>query len=132
MEKEIDTLARTIYGEARGESLSGRVAIANVILNRIKRKSWFGKTVKEVCLKPWQFSCWNSNDPNRNKIKEVTAFDKTFKECLTVAELAVLGLLSDNTRGACHYHNNTVSPDWARNEPTCAIIGSHLFYNGVA
>ena len=65
---DIDTLARTIYGEARGESRQGKIAVACVILNRVKRKKMCGwreingykvATVAATCLKPWQFSCWN-------------------------------------------------------------------------
>lgn len=46
-EKETDILARTIYGEARGESISGMEAVASVVLNRVafaKRRGrfWWG------------------------------------------------------------------------------------------
>ena len=61
-EKETDILARTIYGEARGESISGMEAVASVVLNRVafaKRRGrfWWGKFVcrglpraEAVCL----------------------------------------------------------------------------------
>ena len=66
---ELEIFAKTLYGEARGESLAGIEAVANVILNRHKmalhqHHTWWGKTIPEICLKPMQFSCWNPMDPN--------------------------------------------------------------------
>ncbi|MES2252810.1 MAG: cell wall hydrolase, partial [Pseudomonadota bacterium] len=75
---DIDILARTIYGEARGEygrvdgGLAALIAVGNVIVNRTQQQTWFGRTVRDVCLKPYQFSCWNRNDPNLPKLMEVT------------------------------------------------------------
>jgi len=66
--EEVDVLARTLYGEARGEGLLGLEAIANVIMNRLKisRKKtngyWWGNSIVGICRKPYQFSCWNKDD----------------------------------------------------------------------
>lgn len=83
MNRDTDILARTIYGEARGESISGQEAIASVILNRVafaKRRGryWWGNTIAGVCLAPWQFSCWNENDPNRKIIERADDADIGF------------------------------------------------------
>ncbi|MFV0626348.1 MAG: cell wall hydrolase [Alphaproteobacteria bacterium] len=132
-----EVLARTIYGEARGEDLEGKKAIACVILNRVrlakqnKKYVWWGSTIKEVCIKPWQFSCWNENDPNSKKIKAIKESDPTFRDCLIVAENAVNGLLQDTTNGATHYHTKKIMPKWARVKKPCAEIGNHLFYNNI-
>ena len=72
--RTIDTLARTIYGEARGEPIRGKEAVAAVVLNRVGRAMerggwWWGSSVAEVCRRPWQFSCWNADDANRTKIE---------------------------------------------------------------
>ena len=48
---EIDLLARTIWGEARGEGQTGMQAVANVIMNRVKKGGWWGATVQDVVLK---------------------------------------------------------------------------------
>ena len=54
---DLDILARTIYGEARGEKTVGKKAIACVVLNRYKSGKWFaGKTIAETCQKIYQFS----------------------------------------------------------------------------
>lgn len=136
--KDIDTLARTIYGEARGEPLAGKEAVAAVIMNRVKRAKrspllnyWWGADVISVCQKPWQFSCWNATDPNREKILSVTAENRSFKSCLKVAERAISGDLSDPTEGATHYHTKAILPPWARRKTPSAEIGNHLFYNDI-
>lgn len=130
MSDEIEILARTLFGEARGEALSGKVAVAQVILNRARKGGWFGSSIKEVCLKPWQFSCWNKNDPNRKKIEAVDTSHPIFATCLLVADLAVHGLLADETNGADHYFAKSIpEPYWAKGQQAVAEIGGHLFYS---
>lgn len=133
-DQSVDVLARTIYGEARGQPYAGMVAVANVVLNRVRKAQrydggyWWGNDIVGVCLKPYQFSCWNKNDPNLSIIKKVTASDQGFRDCLEIARRAVDGHLSDNTNGATHYHADYVSPYWAANKSPVAAIGAHLFY----
>ena len=53
------TVALTLYAEARGEPIEGRIAVANVIRNRVRlQKARYGFSPKQVCLKAHQFSCW--------------------------------------------------------------------------
>ncbi len=134
--REIDVLARTIYGEARGEPVRGKEAVAAIVLNRVRRARrlrgyWWGDDVESVCTKPWQFSCWNENDPNRAKIEAVENSNSTFKTCLRVARRALAGTLKDPTKGATHYHTLNVSPPWAKGRAAAVIIGRHRFYNDV-
>jgi len=130
------TLARTLYGEARGEKVRGLEAVACVIINRVKRAEerggyWWGATVAEVCLRPWQFSCWNEGDPNRIKIETVDTSNRSFASCLRIARRAVARVLADPTNGATHYHGRDVNPPWARARKPSAEIGNHRFYNDV-
>lgn len=149
---ELEVLARTIFGEARGEGDAGRVGVANVILNRVKVAKAFhekteGKklshlfgvgTIISAAQRPWQFSCWNESDPNRKKILAVTAGDKAFAECIVVARLAIAGLIVDNTKGSTHYHTTAMGfpPSWRqpnqlKDPEPVVIIGKHSFYNNV-
>lgn len=133
----VEVLARTLYGEARGEPVRGKEAVAAVIMNRVRKAEarggwWWGDDVIGVCLKPWQFSCWNPGDPNRARILAVTADNKTFATCLRIARRAIAGGLDDPTGGATHYHNRSVHPPWAWNHAPSAEIGGHLFYATVA
>ncbi|HYG89543.1 MAG TPA: cell wall hydrolase [Azospirillum sp.] len=134
IEEAVDTLARTLWGEARGEPVRGIEAVAAVVINRVRRAErrggfWWGDSVVAVCRKPYQFSCWNADDPNRAKLRAVTAADPVFATCLRVARRAVAGLLADPTGGATHYHAIGLHPDWAVGHGPCAEIGRHLFYN---
>lgn len=137
----IDTLARTIYGEARGETTEGREAVANVVINRIRfaqarqgGRYWWGNTFEFVCRKPWQFSCWNDDDPNREKLMLVQAENDVFAECLEVARRAVDGELRDNTEGATHYHVTSMPfpHSWGKPIDPHLTIGRHVFYKGIA
>lgn len=130
----IDTLARTLWGEARGEPRLGKEAVAAVVLNRVKRgrPDRFGATVEEVCRKPKQFSCWNPGDPNRALLEHVDRTDAAFAECLEVAQRAVEGTLPDPTDGSDHYHRDDVFPDWSRGKVAARTIGRHRFFNDIA
>lgn len=132
-----EVLARTLYGEARGEPTPGKEAVACVILNRAARAEarggsyWWGRDVAGVCLKPWQFSCWNPGDPNRPKLLAVTESNRAFRACLEVADRALAGAIEDITKGATHYHTRAVTPAWSRGRTPCAEVGAHVFYNDV-
>lgn len=129
----VDVLARTIWGEARGEGSAGMNAVAGVILNRVKiaeenGKFWWGNNIIQVCQKPYQFSCWNRSDPNFRVLQEVTENDVYFASAVRIARRAVADVLDDVTNGATHYHEQSVAPYWAKGEKPCAVIGRHKFY----
>ena len=136
MSEDLDTLARTIYGEARGESISGMEAVASVVLNRLafsrrKGRYWWGNTIKGICRCPYQFSCWNKSDSNYALIQRVTDTDIIFCICKRIAGRAISGVLEDNTAHATHYHTKSTNPSWSRGKIPCAEIGRHLFYNDI-
>lgn len=129
----VDVLARTLWGEARGEGAEGMQAVASVVLNRVavaekKGKFWWGNNIIQVCQKPYQFSCWNRADPNFRKLQAVDERDLYFATALRVARRAVAGALPDITGGATHYHAKGVMPYWAKGETPGAEIGRHVFY----
>ena len=128
MDKETEILAKTLYGEARGEGLSGIEAVANVMINRAKKPGWWGRGIREVCLKPYQFSCWNKDDPNRCHLEQDLTHEPIFDVCVRVAVRAIKGLLPDRTKGSTHYHTLKTHPAWAAALVPNAQIGNHLFY----
>ena len=134
---EIDVLARTLWGEARGEGDEGMKAVACVVMNRIKiaqenkDKYWWGGTIIDVCQKPYQFSCWNYNDPNREKLLSVNDTDLYFATARRIAQRGLLGFLPDITEGATHYHTAGISPYWTRKMNVSAMIGNHIFYREI-
>ncbi len=124
----VDVLARTIWGEARGEGTAGMQAVANVIMNRAANPGWWGTDIQSVCLAPWQFSCWNPTDPNLIQLTGVDASDPQFAVALQLAQAAVAGQLPDITGGATSYYNpSLVQPSWASSMTVTAQIGSQVF-----
>lgn len=129
----IDVLARTLWGEARGEGGQGMEAVACVILNRVavaeeRGGYWWGKDIISVCQKPYQFSCWNRSDPNYRQLQAVTDKDIHFATAIRIARRAVANILIDITNGATHYHTKSIMPDWTQGQTPCAVIGNHIFY----
>ncbi|WP_298374408.1 cell wall hydrolase [Azospirillum sp.] len=123
-----EIIARTLWGEARGEGIAGMAAVAGVIANRVRSPRWWGKTVSTVCLKPYQFSCWLKGDPNRDKLLTVTEADRSYWLALEIADELEDGRLRDVTAGADHYHSTRVQPEWSRGKTPVATIGVHRFY----
>lgn len=132
-EQDIDTLTRTLYGEARGESRLGQVAVAWVIKNRVNPKRMRRRTVQRVCTEPWQFSCWNENDPNRNKLIALSQTDGEYRRLRQVAEDVLFIVIPDPTSGANHYLNEkflrrlNALPSWFDVSKMTARIGDHTF-----
>jgi len=140
---ESQVLALTAYGEARDQPIDGRIAIVNVIRNRVKaQRASFGRTARAVCLKPWQFSCWRPEGGKAN-YDVVLAAARTLtqpdgivgpilRECVWIAEGALAGAFRDSTRGATHYLTaalyGAAPPAWARGLTPVCRIGAHVFF----
>jgi N-acetylmuramoyl-L-alanine amidase len=127
---EVELLARCIWGEARGQSVQGKLAVAHVVLNRVNARAYYGRTIKEVVLKPWQFSCFNENDPNLAKILGLNVANPDLAYCHAVADVALLTDNPDPTGGATHYHATQVRPSWVSSAQMTFLcrIDNHLFY----
>jgi len=129
----------TIYGEARGESKPGRIAVGSVILERVDKQEWMGKTIKDVCLMPYQFSCYLPADPNFEKLSAIAAaWDATYHQSIAVQECyAIASGLIDGTIArdetiagahATHYKTLSCRAAWESEMKKVAIIGRHEFF----
>jgi len=136
--RDVTYLAATIYGEARGESMAGKRAVAHVVKNRAEQGGWWGDTIQSVVQKPYQFSAWNDNDPNSPIVKDI-AFnfgrkcsefldDEVLQDCLCAAIEVLNGHVEDKTDGATHYHARSIHPDWADRLEETVVTGNHVFY----
>jgi spore germination cell wall hydrolase CwlJ-like protein len=105
-----------LFGEARNCSEEEKIAIAYTAINRASDgKKWNGSTVKESILVPYQYSCFNINDPNRKKLMNPEIYDiKSFRECLVVAGDVLNRKYKDPTQGATHYHVSGINPSWSK------------------
>lgn len=134
---DTEALVLTVYGEARGESIEGQVAVMNVIMNRAKTRH---RTIKEICFEPKQFSCWNFSDPNFPILKELAEkainSDLPNEGILSQIKYLAAGVLGnyfrDNTVGAEYYMTNALfnsdkRPSWALKPHSVIVIGKHTF-----
>lgn len=127
-------LARTLWGEARGEGADGMRAVAAVILNRVivanstGKAYWWGNDIAAVCLRAQQFSCWNAGDANLPLLRAVSTADPAFRDALRIAKETMCGKLADPTGGATHYHALNCFPHWAEDQTPLCRIGQHVFY----
>lgn len=128
-ERDYEIMAKTIFGEARGEERTGQLAVACCIFNRFKSKKWFSaSSVAGVCQKPYQFSCWNKSDPNAQKIANLSY--ATYSKYFDVIKEA---LEFDITNGATHYYapKSCPKPKWAEGKKPCYICGNHEFFKDI-
>ena len=108
-------LSCCIYGEARGESYTGKVAIAAVVLNRVKSSS-FPNTISGVIYQPGAFTAVSDGQINLG----------TNDECTRAAQDALNGW--DPTYGCVYYYNpRTATSQWIRTRPVVITIGNHVF-----
>lgn len=130
---ELDVLARTIFGEARGCDTDIKEAITNIVMNRVRvsearGKYWWGNNIIQVCQKPYQFPCWDRSSELYKDLLNVTAEDLEFLFCMTTALGGIEGTLQDNTERSTHYHHESNAPFWSRTEHPEVIINDFKFY----
>lgn len=117
---ELDLLAKIIFAEARGESLDGQIAVAAVILNRVKHNQ-FPNTVRDVIYERshghFQFT------PAGNGALDQAAPTSVQYDA---ARRALQG--EDPTGGALYFYNpSRTSDQWVRSRTVSTIIGNHVF-----
>ena len=112
---DLDLLARVVYGEARGESYVGQVAVAAVVLNRVESAS-FPNTIAGVVYQAGAFDCVADGQIN------LTPDDTAVK----AAQDALNGW--DPTYGCLFYYNpRTATSAWMLSRPVKLVIGQHNF-----
>ena len=111
--KDVKCLATAIYHEANTESLQGKKAVANVILNRVKHSD-YPNTVCGVISQKSQFSWYRKVKHNHTD------------ETLTIAR-EMLNKRRDNTNGALFFHSGK-NPHWTKKMKMTKQIGNHKFY----
>ncbi len=123
-------LAMCLWGEARGEMPAARLAVGNVVHNRLQRDlRCYGRTWRTVILHPYAFSCFLPADPNRAKLLRPLLYGSgaLWSECIVVARMLIAGAGEDNTLGATHYYDASLDvhpPAWASSpqmKPTVTI-----------
>lgn len=126
-------MALTMWGEARREGEIGMRAVGHVIDNR-RRSGRHGAYATDTVSQAYQFSCWNSGDPNRRAIDSIDRLPRDsadYRAWLAAKRIAaeiLEGRSADPTGGALFYHTVAVAPRWSAGVPPVRRIGSHLFF----
>lgn len=119
----------TIWQEARNQTEAGKLAVAEVIRNRMAKRYWSDGTVAGTVLRPYQFSGWNTEDPNRIPSFRLEDGDPIVASCRAAWELAKAG--SRTVGDAVLYLNPAAVvriPDWVSRSKLVARVGAHSFY----
>jgi len=118
-------LATAIFFEARSEGVTGKEAVANVIINRVQDER-YPDTVCGVVNEPRAFSYTHDgrhDDPRRHTAPQDQSAWATSQK---VAKDALRGNLMGIT--STHYHTNDVLPFWASEYSIDGVVGNHIFY----
>lgn len=135
---EAKCLATMIYGEARGESERGQIAVAYTAVNRATKKS-----VCKVVLAPKQYSVFNNNPALKlaatsihvEPVQKNSIDEKSWKQAVRVANIVLKKKVEDPTKGATHYLAPELMkkkkyryPKWSKVYQLTAVIDKHSFY----
>lgn len=130
LDEQAACLATAIYHEARGESIQGQFAVAEVILNRVASRH-FPNSICGVVYQgaraqgrgcQFSFAC----DGRSEAMPNSRAATKARRIAQVMADGGHRGL----TSGALYFHTTAVNPSWAQRFKQTSQIGAHLFYRG--
>ena len=136
--KEAKCLATTIYGEARGESVKGQIAVAYTAVNRATNRR-----ICQVVLAPKQYSVFNDNPSLRKAAMSLKIVPRqkniidviSWKQATEIAEAILKKEIPDPTNGATHYFSPSlmkikgyIYPAWVKEYKLVAVIDRHKFY----
>ena len=124
---EWQCLTQALYFEARGESVKGQFAVAEVIRNRVKSSRFpdtYCGVIRQGTGRKYQCQFTFLCDGRKEVITEPAAWERVGK----VARAVLDGVDEDLTDGATYYHTTSVRPRWARKFTRTAKIGVHVFY----
>ncbi len=120
-------LTEALYFEARGESMKGMFAVAEVILNRVDSRVYpdtVCKVVNQGTGERYRCQFTYTCDGLAETIREPAAYERVGK----VADLMLRGAPRTLTQGATYYHTKAVSPRWSRVFDRTVTIDDHHFY----
>ena len=128
--KNINCLALNVYHEARGESIRGQYAVAQVTMNRVASSRYPNTVCAAVYQQNWDrirkrmvgaFS-WTELDIN------TPPSGKAWQLAQKIAEDTYYGRSHDLVKGSLFYHARYIKPRWAKHKKPMARIGKHIFY----
>lgn len=122
LDEQATCLAIAVYFEARGESLEGQLAVADVVMNRAASGK-YPSTWCEVVKQPWQFSFVRNGE-----FPAVDYGSAAWAKAQGVTRLAVADVIRSVPQDVLWYHADYVAPSWGRRLTYVDKIGAHIFY----
>lgn len=126
-DEHFECLAEALYFEARGETVRGQFAVAEVIMNRVASSKFPNSlcgVINQGTGRKYQCQFTYTCDGYAEIISEKRAYEQVAK----VARAVMDGHGGELTDGAMFYHTTGVSPRWSRKFTKTAQIGVHIFY----
>jgi spore germination cell wall hydrolase CwlJ-like protein len=123
-DREQECLANAVYFEARGESIEGQLAVAEVVLNRAASGRYPADLCK-VITQRWQFSFVNAT----GRIPSADRASEAWRKATAIAEIARKKLADTLPADVLWYHATYVSPSWGKRLSRQTQIGLHIFYS---
>ena len=142
-------MAQNVYYEARGESLKGKQAVGNVVLNRVNHKKypntvcgvvyeaklWNGKVIRDMCQFAWycdgvkdEPQLYYKAQPRSGKVIEPNMRDWVTSVQVAIKLMERNVWYRDPTKGATHYYNHNIStPSWSTVYPVTIVVENHTF-----
>ena len=130
-------LAKNIYFEAGNQPLAGKVAVAQVVLNRMEHSAYGDTACGVVYQAKWREN-WKGNMVPISHQCQFSWFcdgksdepldTDTFFESYLIASDVLMGKYPDITEGATHYHADNILPYWADSLNETVHINNHIFY----
>lgn len=121
-QKDVECLARNIFWEAGVEDMTGKIAVGNVTINRVKTKYW-GKDICSVVYAPAQFSWTKKRNRAWVKLK-----GSNWEDSKAAAHAVLDGIVVKKLNKALFYHADYVDPYWKDNSKRVLKVGQHIFY----
>ena len=122
-DEEQHCLAGAVYFEARGEPITGQLAVAEVVLNRVASKK-YPDSICAVVKQPWQFSFVKDG-----KFPAINYESKSWRKAVAVARIARENLDQKLSKDVLWYHADYVAPVWRKALDREDKIGLHIFYS---
>ena len=124
--QDIECLAQNVWFETRGSAFADKLAVANVVMNRVDALNHPG-SVCEVIFQPKQFS-W-THDGLSDKVVIKNAIDRdAWTDSVIAAISAYNSALPDISFGSTFFHAGYVQPSWAEGFDRRVAYGGHIFY----
>ncbi len=117
---DLECMAKVVHRESRGQPRDGQLAVAHVMINRV-RSERFPASICKVAYQPFQFSGISGHQPNRESAAWATSVE--------IAHEVLSGRAQDTSNGALYFHATRINPNrFFRTRKQVAALEDHIFY----